>query len=237
MKKIILVIVILAVLAPLTYCQKAGQDDIITAGNVLTRFYVHTAAFLGASSRYKIIDSTTAFECINAAAGVITSTFPAAETTDYLGLTAATEVYSFNNSDIGKIAYVAAVGTDDLEYPLQETSKDKLGLYRDATGLPAHYCLWNKKINVVPVNDSSDSLVVYYYATNNALSAATDTSNIPYQYLNLWSLYSAKIALAGKAATYGSVAQQYLELFQLDIKAEESKFNKINEPLIDKLVP
>ena len=239
MKKILILLLVILVCSAV-FAQRAGHNEILTFADFLDAFYLNATPGCSPAAQNEIFDTSTVAQLANLAGNYITNNYPASETLDYIGLTSDIEVYDFNNDDVAQIAYVFAIDADDFRNPVQLTSLDILGLHRRDDGLPGYYTVWGNQLYVVPVNSDDDSLIVHYYASNNYLgdssSAAADTSNIEYPFLNLWVLTAAEMAFNAKLVNGEALYRSRLEQITRMKELEEAKFTKINTPFIQKVI-
>lgn len=239
MKKITICLLLVLFLIPAVYAQRSGHGKLLTFEDFLDAFYAHATPGCSPAAQNEIFDTTAAAQWANLAGNFITHVYPASETLQYVGCTDGTETYSLN-SDVSMVSYVFAIDGDGFRNPVQPTSLDELGLHRRDDGIPGVYTVWGNVLFVAPVNSDSDSLIVHYYATNNTLgdssTAAADTSNIEYPFLNLWAMTAAEMALNAKLMNGEAQYRSRLEEITRMKDLEAARFEKIKTPFIEKVI-
>jgi hypothetical protein len=202
----------------------------------MTNAYIYAAGWIGSASRYRVVDSTTMKACINMAGIELCKFYGAAQRRDSSNATTSgKERYSLP-ADFYLAKRIAIITANTgLEVDLQEMDAEKIGLYRDNTGAPTFYRIWNGKIQIVPVNATSDTLIIEYYASNKQLSAATDTSNIDQEFLDFWAVSAAEKGLIAKRQNNDSITNQRLITVQELLKLETERHARIDKSYLERI--
>lgn len=229
MKKILLFLLILTV--SILASDRVGQDRYMTLTDLLNEFYDEISLFT--TAKHRIVDSTSAIRILNNTSNNYAVLHKLVERDTTIVIVADTEKYSLP-SDCSEIESATSIsgGTGNEEAMIQ-VSYGELGLHRDATGTPAFFADRKGFIHVVPANTSNDSVVVYYFARSNVLSALTDTSNLDVDYKTMIVLAAAESALRGKSPSLGEAGRALLAGIVLRKQEQEVKMLKMEKSIFD----
>lgn len=235
MKKTILFTMLLAMCAmfwrPVMAADITGQDKYMILTDLLNEFYDEVALFT--TAKHRVVDSTTAIRILNNTMNYYACLYNLIERDTVVLIVAGTEKYALP-SDCHKIESATSIagGSGDEEAMLQ-VSYQELGLHRDATGTPAFFAERKSFIHIVPANTSNDSVLVYYHARSNVLSANTDTSNVDVDYKTLIVLRAAESTLRGKNPSLGDIGKSMLDDITLRRAEQEALMFKLNKTIFE----
>lgn len=211
-----------------------GQTNTVVLGDYITNVYYEVAGFVSIASAHRFADSTMVINRINSARENCANKFPAIQRDTIIVIVAGTQSYSLP-SDFKRIEYASAIfsGTG-LEVDMKPSKKDGFGANEDATGAPTYYRVFKRKIQISPVNNSNDSVIVHYIANSNVLSSPTaDTCNIDKEYKEYIILTASESILRGKIPTMGEFSKARLEDVVSKLKIEEDRLVRASKSIFE----
>ncbi len=210
-----------------------GQSNIIILSDLVTNVYYEVAGFVSIASAHRFADSTMVINRINSACEKCVNRFPAIQRDTTIAITSGTQSYALP-SDFKRVRYASAIfkGTG-LEVDMKPAKQDGFGANEDATGAPAYYRVHNRNIQVSPVNNTSDTVIVHYIANSNVLSATTDTSNIDKEYKEYVVLMASESILRGKAPSMGEFGKARLEDVSSKLKNEQERLIRASKSIFE----
>lgn len=233
MKLKILVLMLILFVFPVQAEDIQGQTNTVVLGDYMTNVYYQVAGFVSITSAHRFVDSTMLINRINSARENCANKFPAIQRDTIIVIVAGTQSYSLP-SDFKRIEYASAIfsGTG-LEVDMKPSKKDGFGANEDATGAPTYYRVFKREIQISPVNNSGDSVIVHYIANSNVLSANTDTCNVDKEYREYIVLKASESILQGKMPTMGEFGKMRLEDVITKLKIEEDRLVRAGKSIFE----
>lgn len=246
MKKIILIPLLVGMLAMTgVTSDRAGRDNTTTGDDMLTQLY--DEVFPTTNQPQKSLDTTTALNLLNSAALEASVDLYCVERDTVILMIAGTEWYNlpsdFYDVPLGNPVHgVVAVagGTGDEEVGMKPMSLSQIGKQRPTSSsneIPSQFLIRKFRIHVEPVNNSNDTVRVYYAAYASVLDSVQDTTNIDKPYIHYVVLKAAEKFLEG--ANWGT-AQAYatkrLAEVQKSLLLEEKRWGIIRQSVIEDMV-
>jgi len=234
MKKVILLI--LLTMPTLFAADIAGDTSALTLGDLMTQTYEEVAGYITANSRYIQYDSTWVTNSINNACHDIARKYLAVPRDTTITISDSTELYELP-SDFYALDRMSSIKAGvGLENGMTETNAKVVGQKRQSGNVaPLFYIISGHKVQLIPCNNDSDSVHVYYFARANTLDSTGDTSNISNDYKELIVLNAAQRLMRGKLSLLSEMDKSKLDDISARLKQEDDRIKERDKPTLEAL--
>lgn len=236
MKKLIILLLLLVMVSSIDAVDRTGRDNTVILQDYVDGIYYWTAGFLAPNSRNELYDSTWVKFTANESRLETADRYPVStERRDTIAITSGTEWYALNDDFSDVIRVTAILDGTGLETAMTEIDPQAAGKVRQTGNVaPKHWIVSRPNIQFIPANNDSDTVIVYYSATANELTALTDTCNIDIEYKLFAILRAAEVLMSIKASGVSSLVQaDRLEFVQEKLLAEEKRLNERNKTVLE----
>ncbi len=243
MKKLILIMILLLAVSVFA-SDRVGRPNVTTGSDMLTQLYKEV--FPNYEQPQKSLDTTTALNLFNSSTMNASKMLYCVERDTIIIMVAGTEWYALPSdfyevpAHLTQFGAVAIGGNTGEEIGMKLMSISQIGQERpteSSNEIPSHFLINKFMIHVEPVNNSNDSVRVYYAAYANVLDSVQDTTNIDNQYIDYVVLLTAAKFLRG--AMWGGVqsyANDRLAIIQFDLAEEEKRLGIIRRSIVEDMI-